>query len=66
MKWRAQILDNQGQSENALNAYQDALDTNGSDPILQRNLGLILFQLNDYSRPEPIWKTFTGTIRLAL
>jgi tetratricopeptide (TPR) repeat protein len=50
LKWRAQILDNQGQAEKALNAYQDALDTFGGDLNLQQNLGLILFQLRDYTQ----------------
>lgn len=50
LKMRAQLIDAIGSKEEALNAYRDVLDFNYSESALHWNIGVILFELEDWSR----------------
>ncbi len=50
LKWRAQVIDEIGTEEDALNAYRDVLDFNYTERTLHLNIGVILFQLEDWRR----------------
>jgi tetratricopeptide (TPR) repeat protein len=45
---RVQALRGRTQRQDALNAYRDALQVSAQEPVLRRNLGILLFELGEF------------------